>query len=133
MATELMKAALLPAGPDMDRWVNHVVLRREFTTPGHGPCCTCQVCGHPFEDCICGASSEIGEAWSVVGAMVAKGAAVTINHWDGNTCPDTTWNVVFESPMFRGEGSANSASLAICRAALRAWDDGAGAEALGCG
>lgn len=22
--------------------------------PSHGPCCTCQTCGHHHDDCVCG-------------------------------------------------------------------------------
>jgi hypothetical protein len=28
--------------------------------PGHGPCCTCQVCGRLYDDCVC-RSNEIVE------------------------------------------------------------------------
>ena len=68
-------------------------------------------------------SVEMAPAWQVVEAMMSKGAAVHIDHWDGNTCPDTTWEVIFVSPWFRGEASCHTAPLAICRAALRAVAD----------
>ena len=24
-----------------------------FIKPGHGPCCTCQECGYPHDECVC--------------------------------------------------------------------------------
>ena len=24
-----------------------------FIKPGHGPCCTCQTCGYPHDECVC--------------------------------------------------------------------------------
>jgi len=72
---------------------------------------------------VVGISASIELAWLVVEAMTSKGAAVHIDHWDGNTCPDTTWEVLFVSPWFRGEASCHTAPLAICRAALRAVAD----------
>ena len=67
-------------------------------------------------------STNVSDAWQVVEHMTHKGA-VNINHWDGNTCEDTIWNVLFAAPHYRGEASCHTVELAICRAALRAIDD----------
>ena len=35
--------------------------------PGHGPCCTCQICGRHHDDCVC-EHNEIEEALANTGA-----------------------------------------------------------------
>ena len=74
-------------------------------------------------------TESIQHALRVVEQMIRDGAAVHISHWDGNTCPDTIWEVCFPSPGFRGEASCHTIPLAICRAALRAKADAARPEA----
>jgi hypothetical protein len=33
--------------------------------PTHGPCCTCQTCGHYYDDCICLHNEILLELWKV--------------------------------------------------------------------
>ena len=68
-------------------------------------------------------SRRIQHTWQAVEQMMTQGAAVNINHWDGNSCEDTIWNVIFAAPHYRGEASCHTVELAICRAALRAIED----------
>lgn len=41
----------------IDRLVSEGFLRKPEDivriTPTHGPCCTCQTCGHDYDDCAC--------------------------------------------------------------------------------
>ena len=67
-------------------------------------------------------STQTTDAWQVAKHMAHLGA-VNINHWDGNSCEDTIWNVIFAAPHYRGEASCHTVELAICRAALRAISD----------
>ena len=53
-------------GEELDRATAEYVLGRPFQKPGHEPCCTCQVCGHGFDECLCGLSEDIAAAWEVV-------------------------------------------------------------------
>lgn len=40
---------------DMIFWLYEKIdnLKRQFTKPGHGICCTCQDCGLNHDDCVC--------------------------------------------------------------------------------
>lgn len=126
-----MEIANMQAGSDMDELVAQKVMGLERHGIGwYDKDGLCHSYTHDYADvrgyqerAIWRPSTRIDNAWFVVEAMMGKGAAVSIQHWDGLTCPDTIWEVSFASPGFRGEACCHTAPLAICRAALRAVAD----------
>lgn len=103
----------MTAGSSLDALISEKIFGRPFIKPGHGSCCTCQVCGHDYDNCCCGYSDEIGMAWKVVEEM---GDCLHLKQHgsEGN------W-----AAMFCGANddfvNAETAPEAICKAALLAW------------
>lgn len=50
----------------VDRLIAKVVFKRHYRKPGHGPCCTCQRCGHDHDDCLCGISENLDRAMDFI-------------------------------------------------------------------
>jgi len=102
----------------LDRLVSETVFNVPFVKPKHGPCCTCQTCGHAFDECRCGYSTSIERAWEVVEEMARKGC-VDMRFFAG------MWYV--ESADSNGDcylaPHAPTAPLAICRAAVLAANE----------
>lgn len=40
-------------GIQKELFVGGKLIKGDFIKPGHGSCCTCQICGHHHDDCIC--------------------------------------------------------------------------------
>ena len=40
---------------DVLSWLYNKIsnLERQFRKPTHGTCCTCQICGNQYDDCVC--------------------------------------------------------------------------------
>jgi hypothetical protein len=47
--------------------------------PSHGPCCTCQTCGHDYDSCICNLISDEESAYAIIEKMADMGYSCDIN------------------------------------------------------
>ena len=106
---ERMNYDEMPAGREMDAMVAEL-MGTPHMKPHHGTCCTCEDCGWPHDECKCGYSADIAAAWPLMQVG-----------WGIERVEDG-YNVV-ESPghyMVKHLSSADTAPLAICRAALKA-------------
>jgi hypothetical protein len=56
----------MDAGRELDALIAEKVMGQPFRKPTHGTCCTCQTCGHGYDECQCGYSEYIEMAWQVV-------------------------------------------------------------------
>ena len=100
-----------------------LVMGKPFRNPTHGSCCTCQVCGYPFDECQCGYSEDIGMAWRVVERMRERGWAPTLMWYElGHD-----WLCQYSDATSTVAERADTAAHAICLAALQAVDSTEGA------
>ena len=104
-------------------------LGKPFRKPTHGSCCTCQTCGHYYDECQCGYTEDMSEAWEVVEHMVGNGYCPALiyddnGHWAMVT--DGTQNVpmgpdpqdICTSFWVEAKDWYDTPMLAICMAAL---------------
>lgn len=93
--------------------------------PGHGPCCTCQICGRHYDDCICGFPSEDIEcAMKVVAALFKTGYHYRIMHDQKDMGCVEFWRQ-FTDGKIKNYGcdkfeKEDELPMAICHAALKA-------------
>lgn len=116
----------LQAGPELDALIAEM-MGSPFRKPTHGSCCTCQTCGHYYDECQCGYGDDIAMAWRVVKLMLCRGFDFDLDGYDNNIF--SCW-FTYEKPGTAGAGiiggnaqQVNGAELAICRAALKAVMD----------
>ena len=106
----------MEAGSELDALMAQL-MGHPFRKPTHGTCCTCQICGHNYDDCQCGYGDDIGMAWEVVEKLIESPHSYEfylVHQTDG-------WDAAFQHPGDKGGNAhASSAPLAICRAALKA-------------
>ena len=64
-------------------------MKAHFRQPTHGPCCTCQRCGQPYEDCRCDLDDVVDELdkanariAELEAHIVALEEAAKIDEWD---------------------------------------------------
>ena len=107
-------------GEELDRATAEYVLGRPFQKPGHGPCCTYQVCGHGFDECLCGLSEDIAAAWQVVEKMQELGCMIELDrYYPGEN--SGLWTCLFcAGSELCGRAEVPTAPEAICKAALLA-------------
>ena len=121
------------AGRCLDAWAGEVVMGWTKQKPGHGPCCTCQVCGWGHDDidgtCLCGfqPSYYIAAAWMLVEKLVNDSLSPTVFWDDGDDKPEhAVWAACIahygetEGEFWLCDGFADTAPLAITRAAIKA-------------
>lgn len=102
---------------EIDAIVAEKVMGTPFRKPGHGPCCTCQVCGWDFDNCQCGYSTDIEKAWRVVEKLAP------VFYWKIGTEPVQRTYCQFWTPGHEAViAYADTAPLAICKAALKAME-----------
>lgn len=100
--------------------------------PGYGPCDgfgpkgECSVCTGLLEHDVPAYSTSMAAAWEVVEAMRARGPrfwwGIETAGWN---VPDAQRARLFEGSVAIADGEAETAPLAICRAALAALPDAA--------
>ena len=72
-------------GRELDRAVAEA-RGRPFRIPTHGSCCTCQTCGHYYDECQCGIGDDIAAAWPLLLEMMAgSGGLVRFCNGDGDS------------------------------------------------
>lgn len=117
MINKILETQILnmQAGKEIDAMIAEKVFGLKFTKPTHGTCCTCQICGWNYDDCICGWSTNLEKAWEVLEKM---GDSFSID----NTAPETGISVrIFRGKGFQNyEATADTFELAVCRCALLA-------------
>jgi len=101
------------------------IMGEPFIVPGHGPCCTCQTCGHDFDNCKCSYCDCIEDAWEVREKIHELNFLMHIDDVCVEVFSDwrysSHWEPVGESYMFgdRDERIRCDAE-AICLASLQA-------------
>ena len=58
---------------DADRKVLETFMGFERIKPGHGSCCTCQHCGHHYDDCWCTDWDTPADLYAVYSKLVERG------------------------------------------------------------
>ena len=104
----------MKAGRELDALIADF-MGQPFCKPTHGTCCTCQVCGHGYDECQCGYSEYIEMAWLVVEKLDMGIGIDKIRNY--NDPESFYWDVGFDKG---GTAQADTAPLAICLAALKA-------------
>lgn len=105
----------MKAGKEIDKMVAENIFGKKFIKPTHGTCCTCQVCGWDYDNCLCGWSIQLEKAWQVLEKM---GNSFFID----STAPDLGISVkIFKGKGFENyEATDDTFELAACKAALLA-------------
>lgn len=103
----------MEAGPELNALVADLVLETPFRKPTHGTCCTCQVCGYGYDDCLCGLSEDLDMAWLVV-EKTRPLWRITLDIERKTTTCD------FDDYARTYTARSRSTPLAICQAALLA-------------
>jgi hypothetical protein len=103
----------IPAGPKMDELIAKI-MGSPFRKPTHGFCCTCQVCGYLYDDCVCGYSEDMNLALEIIDKK--SPFDFSMERIEG------MWSVVWwpKENMACQYAHAETAPLAICRVVLMA-------------
>lgn len=115
---------------ERERLVQRVLFEQEWQKPRHGTCCTCQQCGHHYDDCICGDWETIEGAWQVVEKMREEHEGSFKIQWIPACLAFEAEEGFWEAGPYRFDAEmrpeliypirASTAPLAICIAALKA-------------
>ncbi len=100
-----------------------------FRKPTHGSCCTCQHCGHYFDNCQCDYPVDIEMAFRAVDFMVGNQES-NFYEWNfklSNNYAGAEWCAIFEIDHFKESlrfyGEADTIPMAICLAIIEAIKD----------
>jgi hypothetical protein len=103
----------MKSGKEIDEMIANRIFGEKFRKPTHGTCCTCQVCGWDYDNCLCGWSTNLEKSWEILEKM---GNSFFID----STAPELGITVrIFRGKGFQNyEAVADTIELAICKAAL---------------